>query len=159
MTKVVVLVRHGKAEARGTGADVDRKLTSAGASALAAAFPRTFSLVEAHPEGGLELWTSPAVRARQTSDEVARALGADPSLAAGHTSLLEQDEASFREELSACQAHTVVAVGHVPFMDEVCRDLCGVPLTFATGGVAAIELAAPGERFGRLLWFVQGPRS
>lgn len=167
MARTVLLVRHGKAEAAREGvADSNRSLTPEGAAALAEAFPKTFALLKDTASGAEPpaLWTSPARRARQTTEQVIAGLKAN-GMAAGaielHESLWHQDQDAFLAELAAApDGSTVIAVGHIPFMESMLERLCGSRVSFAAGGVAAVQLsgdvlaAAP----GRLAWFMQGPK-
>ena len=162
MAKTVVLVRHGKAERRAEGQqDIDRALTPAGAQALEAHMPATFAQLEA--TGPLEVWTSAALRARQTSERVIGALAANGiSVAAAqpHESLLYQDLGAFLDELAASDADCVVAVGHIPFMGEALERLTGDTIRFSPGAVACVRLEGdPHSEVAqsRTLWFTQGP--
>lgn len=172
--KILVLVRHGKAQSRKLDIlDVERALTKAGVQALRAWLPKAARLLEdsmrvlhvrdAHDaHAGMEIWTSPAVRTKETADEAARAFGRDIPIVE-HESLLTQDEGAFLRELSEADATVVIAVGHNPFVEDVLAHLTGAHVGLATGAVAAVRLLGmPGEGSqseGKLLWFVQGPRS
>lgn len=168
MAQTLVLVRHGKAEKPGSGtADIDRSLTKAGLEALGRTFPLTFSLLAGTKDTGapFQIWVSPAKRARQTAEAAASALAANGTPAKApeeHPCLWEQDGTAFLDELAAAPADArVIAVGHIPFMQDMLQRLTHADVSFAPGGAAAIELegsptdVAP----GRLLWFVQGPRT
>ena len=135
MLKKLVLVRHGKTEvASSTGRDIDRRLTSAGLRALEMEYPRTFQLLGQDPE--VSIWCSPAVRALQTAGVVAEAV--DACGIDIHDSLYEQDLDAFLGELSEAEPETLVAVGHVPFMEDLAERLCGARPDFGTGSVMAI---------------------
>lgn len=161
MVRTLILVRHGRPEAPSAGvADASRELTPAGAAALdaPAGFPRTFSLLGEGERAGAAIWSSTAARALQTARAASRALGGAP--VEEHPSLWEQDNAGFLAELKAADAPLVVAVGHIPFMNEMAAWLTGVPLAFKPGGAAAIELGPSLDGgSGKLLWFVQGPEA
>lgn len=154
MVKTLVLVRHGSPEdVAESGLDEDRRLTPAGARALTAAYPRTFALLGDDPE--LEVWSSPAIRALETAQAVCGATGAtDVSV---HQNLYKQDLAAFLAELNEAQAETVVAVGHVPFMDIAAAHLTGCGLTFNKGAAMAIDLPEGPSGRGSVRWFVKGP--
>ena len=162
--KTVVLVRHGKAQERSEARpDEARELTKAGRRALRAQLPRALSLLKVPLDARLEVWTSSAARARQTADEVVRALGAAAPVE--QACLSSQDVDAFLAEVLDSPADCVVAVGHNPFMEIALAALCGERLRYATGAVAAVRIdattgapAAPTPP-ARLLWFVQGPRS
>jgi phosphohistidine phosphatase len=83
--------------------------------------------------------TSPLVRARQTADELGRALGTpvevDERLAPGAT-------AEGLREAVAGRGQVVMAVGHQPDCGEIAAELTGgPPPDFPAAGVVAIELA------------------
>ena len=106
---------------------------------------------------------SKAVRARQTAEIANETLGISTFREFG--SMYEQDQGRFLEHLSKCSADTVVAVGHIPFVEDLCALLTGTFLDFSTGGAAAVEISdkdmaqiATGRVHGRLLWFIQGPK-
>ncbi len=156
MIKTLVLVRHGDTEAVSeSGSDLDRKLTLSALHALEGAYPRTFELLGDDPE--VQIWASPAVRALQTAAVVSDAVGgADIEV---HQSLYDQDIQAFLSETEASDAQTVIAVGHVPFMNSLLRLLTSVDLTFGKGAAAAVELSEGKLSGGRLMWFVTGPET
>ena len=104
------------------------------------------------------IWTSPALRARQTAEAVVAAIGERPVTPL--PSLFEQDEEAFLDALRASDAPCVIAVGHIPFMERVAERLCGAELSFSPGAVACIRLDFCPDPFASdLLWFVQGPNT
>lgn len=162
MVETLILVRHGKAEP-GSAAlpDIERELTPAGRAALAApaGFPTIFAQLDATVRAEAELWVSPARRARQTAEEVAGVIGERELIE--HESLWEQDGVTFLDELAASGARSVIAVGHIPFMDELLDWLTGEDLSFSPGSVAAIRLAPAAsarDLGGTLLWFSKVPK-
>lgn len=153
MSRTLVLVRHGDALGREPGqSDAQRSLSDAGKRALEEAFPRTFGLLE--PTASSELWVSPALRARQTAKIANKTLDIETSYQL--KCLYDQDYDEFLDTYAGIGADLVVAVGHIPFMEDMALRLCGANLTFAPGAVCAIDMGDAGLR-GRLLWFVQGP--
>lgn len=158
MIKKLILIRHGKAEPIGPGqSDFDRGLTGPGRAALSSVdgFMRSFYLLDAHSSSHATLWSSPAVRAMQTAEEVDRALGSWLTTVPVD-SLWEQDEAAFADQLAQTDADCLIAVGHIPFMERMVERLTGVKLALKPGGMATVDLDADG-RSGTLEWFVQGP--
>ena len=154
MVKMLVLVRHGAPEATSpTGSDLDRRLTSAGVRSLRAGYPRTFALLGDKPH--VSVWSSPAVRALETADVVAAAVGVEDIEV--RQSLYAQDSAAFLAELEATDAPCVIAVGHAPFVDTLAARLVGTCPPFGKGTVAAIDLPEGPARRGVLRWFVAGP--
>ena len=116
---------------------------------------RSFYLLDAHSSSHATLWSSPAVRAMQTAEEVDRALGGWLTTVPVD-SLWEQDEAAFADQLAQTDADCLIAVGHIPFMERMVERLTGVKLALKPGGMATVDLDADG-RSGTLAWFVQGP--
>ena len=166
MSKTLILVRHGKPEPTGLGkADFERELTPEGAAALARpdGFPRTFSLLSDAERAGAEVWASPAVRAQQTARAAARAIGVDEVRSC--EALWQQDHAGFIAQVTKSTARCIVAVGHIPFMNETTAFLADVAASFKPGGAAALEIpddmrpSALEKGSCRLLWFVQGPKA
>ncbi len=154
MVKMLVLVRHGAPEATSpTGSDLDRRLTDSGARSLRAAYPRTFALLGDNPS--VSVWSSPAVRALETADVVAAAVGVEDIEV--RQSLYAQDGAAFVAELEASDAPCVIAVGHAPFVDTMAARLVGSCPSFGKGTVAAIDLPEGPSGRGNLRWYVAGP--
>ena len=155
MSKKIVLVRHGKAE-KGFGKyDIDRELTDAGLAALEAAYPRTFALLEGESP---VIWVSPAIRARQTAEVVADALGIARADMDVHDCIYEQDDAELLAEIDAADDSCIIVVGHIPMMEDLVYDLAGLSIDFSTGAAAALELTGQVLKPAKLLWFVQGPK-
>lgn len=160
MSRILVLVRHAKPErSAASGRDFDRELTPGGLAAVQGAYPTTFSLLARLLPQGVRprVWSSPAVRARQTAAVAADALGVDAREVELHETLYAQDEAAFMDELDASGESCVVAVGHIPFMESLPRLLGGVDLGFGPGAVCALALPDDEDRPADLLFFVQGP--
>ena len=89
---------------------------------------------------GAAVITSPLLRARETAEEIARALGttaeADERLAPGATADTVREAAGERGEV-------VVALGHQPDCSRVAAALTGGPEPpFPKAGVVAIDLPA-----------------
>jgi phosphohistidine phosphatase len=127
------VIRH--ADAAPGDPDEARRLTPAG-RAQAAALGKRLAADGVHPDIVL---TSPLVRARETADELARALGchSEPSaaLAPGATA------AAVREAVDG-RGDTVVVVGHQPDCGRIAGELGGgTEPPFPPAGVAEIELS------------------
>lgn len=165
MVTTLILIRHGKAERAGFGQpDIDRSLTPGGIEALAGpdGFTRTLAQLADPERAEAEVWVSPALRARQTAAEAVRVIGERDLIE--HESIWEQDLGLFFDELDASDASTVIAVGHIPFMNEAAAWLTGEPVSFSPGSVAAISLpegpaASQANGTGKLLWFAPGPKA
>lgn len=78
MVSRLVLVRHAKTQARNPELiDKDRQLTRAGRYSIEARFPISFQLLADEDVAEVKVWSSPALRAMQTAEVVAHALGVD----------------------------------------------------------------------------------
>jgi phosphohistidine phosphatase SixA len=125
------LVRH--AEAAPGDPDELRPLTAHGRD-QARALGRRLHAENARPETVL---TSPLLRARETGDELARALGArsepDDRLAPGAS--LDDLRAAI-----AGRGEQVVVVGHQPDCGQIAAALTGREPAFPTAGLAVLEL-------------------
>ena len=165
MDKLLILIRHGKAQSRDLGiVDFERELTGAGKRSLKAWLPKSRRLVAAEPVSSFELWASPAARTMQTAEVVSAVWGARLE---GFPSRPQQVEALWHGDVSALldafedsQGDAVIMCGHNPTIEELCYQLCGCDIAFATGAVAALRVSCGASSpNARLLWFVQGPES
>lgn len=164
MAKTLILIRHGKALPRETWKEDDalRPLSGGGELSMEARLPYSLSLIdEGMASGGIEVWSSPALRTMQTAQIVARILDAPEPEA--HECLLNQDAEAFLGEFEASEASCMIAVGHNPFVDDVAARLSGVRLPIFTGATVALRVERGAARStrpsARLLWFVQGPKA
>lgn len=159
MVSRLVLVRHAKTQARNPELiDKDRQLTRAGRYSIEARFPISLQLLADEDAAEVKVWSSPALRAMQTAEVVAHALGVDGIEV--RDSLYANSVDAFMAELVEEQG-TVIAVGHNPFMDELYARLSGAPQGMGTGAMASFGFAAtddPASVGSWLEWFVQGPR-
>ena len=127
------LVRH--AEAAAGEPDDLRPLTATGRRQARELGAR----LAAEGAAGAAVITSPLLRARETGEEIARALGTEPRpderLAPGATA------SSVREAVDE-HGDAVVAVGHQPDCGRIAAELTGGPEPrFPTAGTVVIELA------------------
>lgn len=155
MIKTLVLVRHGNPDRSFEGNDLDRPLTAAGRRALEDAMPRELSLLDRQ---GVTVWSSPAKRARQTAEVVCHVLHVSESSIKVHECLYRQDQDEFLDQLATAEG-TVVAVGHVPFMEKVFERLCGSRMRFGKGSAACFEFPRGTVAGAELRWYVQGPNA
>jgi phosphohistidine phosphatase SixA/CHAD domain-containing protein len=160
MVSRLVLVRHAKTQARGDGfADEKRELTAAGKRSIEARYPCNLKLLFELDSNDVRIWSSPATRALQTAEVVARVLGIDGIET--HEALYADAIDVFIEELAAAQG-TVIAVGHNPFMEELYRRFSNTTQDMGTGAIASFaiqEADDDGEAMSAWLeWFVQAPR-
>lgn len=154
MVSELVLVRHASPDYSAEVADLERPLTRAGLRSITDAMPRELSLL-GKPEH-LSVWTSPAVRARQTAEVVARALDYPTSKIDVHPELYAQDENAFRQALKSADG-CVVAVGHVPFIENVFATLSGCRMKVQKGSAMCFSFEDDTLEHARLEWYVQGP--
>lgn len=155
MIKKLVLVRHGNPDYSKDVPDLERPLTTAGLRALQDALPRKLSLLE--PSGRVQVWSSPALRARQTARVVAKCVKVDPDDIVECEALYTQDRDSFVEQIGH-ESGTIVAVGHVPFMEELFHELSGGDkLRFGKGSAACFVFRGKDRSKAELCWYVQGP--
>lgn len=157
MLKGLVLVRHGDAETRRLGeSDAQRRLTPWGLKALEKAYPEFFAPLRDYVDD-VVIWSSGAVRAMQTAQVVADALGIDRSAIEEHASLYAQDDDYFYGELYAADG-IVVAVGHIPFMEDVASYLAQKPISFYKGSVAFFDCPDGKLNKAKLVKFDRGPK-
>lgn len=170
MAETLILMRHGKAQRPADGKpDIERQLSAAGKRALRASLPSSIAFMQADM-GQVEIWSSPAARAEQTA-RIMLNVCKDARIDVYddvriNESLWTQDLPKVLEEVRASSAHTVVAVGHNPFIEDATASLSGSRIVFATGALATLKLDSgnEGQAIGetpqsRLLWFAQGPIS
>jgi phosphohistidine phosphatase len=149
---LVYFVRHGIAEEAETfkGTDAERPLTSEGRRKMAAIGERLADL-KIEPKAIL---TSPLVRARQTAEIVAKALGGpvedDGRLAGDFDYHLLG--AILKERT---KAKSLMLVGHEPNMSAVIGHAIGnAHVELKKGAVACVEFRDPASPRGQLLWLV-----
>ena len=156
MIRKLVLIRHGDAENRRLGeTDAERKLTKAGLKALKESYPQILASLT-DDLADLTVWSSEAVRARQTAEVACDVLGIPYDEIEYHKSLYAQDYEFFYGELMAAEG-VVVAVGHIPFMEEVFCDLTRNMHSFGKGSVACLSVPESGLQHATVAWFERVP--
>ena len=159
MVENLILIRHGKAQACSLDQlDEERELTPQGIAALRSpdGFARSASLMDAEERSHAQIWVSPAMRTHQTAEALVEAIG--ERALEDKECLWEQDSAAFLDELGRSDAQTVIAVGHIPFMNDMVELLSGACVGFKPGAMAKLSLRHPLEPgCAELAWFVQGP--
>lgn len=157
MIRKLVLVRHGDAEDRRLGGtDAERRLTKRGLRALEKRYPAMLERL-ADDVADMQVWSSEAVRACQTAQVFCDTLGIPRDSIEFHRSLYAQDYDFFYGELDAADG-VVVAVGHIPFMEELAADLMGSLMSFYKGSVACFDVPGGDLRKAKLAWFERGPK-
>lgn len=103
------------------------------------------------------LITSPYVRAAQTAEIFAEALGFSPeSIRSTETLRPAGDPADFVKEISRLRAKEVMCFGHAPQLDHVIAQLAGAQGVFTAlkkGGIACFDQVAAHGRW-ELLWIL-----
>lgn len=156
MVDELVLVRHANPDYSADVPDLERPLARSGLRSIQDTMTRELSLLERPAK--LAVWSSPAVRARQTAEVVARALDFSPSKIEVHPELYAQDEDAFRANVLAASG-CVVAVGHVPFIENVFQTLTGSKIKVGKGSAMCFSFEDDDLSHARLEWYVQGPDS
>jgi phosphohistidine phosphatase len=133
------LLRHAAAEDRsGSGRDADRALTSDGRNRA-----REVARGLAALEPGIErVVTSPYVRARQTAEPAAAALGLGREISESRALEPERDPEEILRELAA-DPRDVLLVGHQPHLGALLGLLVGgkgVEIPMKKASIARIEL-------------------
>ena len=155
MIKSLILVRHAKTEPRSPEIeDHQRQLTSAGIRSAKAALPRALALVDNPKEW--RIWSSPALRAWQTAEIVADALGLKEI--EKNPNLYSDEVHALRKSLAE-EKGNLILVGHNPYLEEFADSLCPHNLTLNKSAVVCFNFTNGDLRSGELAWFVQGPDS
>ena len=148
---ILYFLRHGKAGSPTRGDDDARELTAAGMDALRRAAP-LWRRVNLRPDVVL---SSPLVRARQTAELVAEAIGGEvlvderlrPGASWGHLA---------RAMAAHPDARRVLFVGHEPDLSSTVAHLTGAAsVRLRNGGIAGLEfygITEPGG--GELAWLL-----
>ena len=156
MINTLVLMRHGNPDYSMDVDDLDRQLTPAGLRALEDVMPHELALL-GDPQD-ITIWSSPATRARQTAEVVCHALRMSESNIKTCNALYKQDQEAFLEQMESVEG-TAIAVGHVPFMEEMFGRFSGGSLRFGKGSAACFSFPSGTFSKAELRWYVQGPDS
>lgn len=140
-SRLLVLVRHGKAESDEEGDDHARRLTARGRTDAAATGRRIADLLAGRP---VDLaWVSSAVRAHQTWEQIAASLPLVSRLVVGR----DVYQAGGRDVLDRVQGEfalglaVMVVVGHNPTMEHVVMSVVGDVHSMRPGTAAVVELS------------------
>lgn len=113
---LIYLLRHAEAEdVSPTGRDGDRRLTDAGHRRMKA-IARAIARLEIAPE---EILVSPLVRARQTAEPVAQALGFEKPLRETLHLVPSAAPDAILDEIARLGRSSVLLVGHQPHLGRV----------------------------------------
>ena len=142
-------LRHGQAEFGSGVSDHDRQLTPRGVERT-----RTAGRVLAALDLGItHIFSSPRVRALQTAEIVAEALGKEVDI---------RDEVNFGFDVDGVLELTrdlpedanVMFVGHEPSMSVVVGRITGGVVEMKKGGLARVDLDDRGAPRGYLVWLI-----
>lgn len=148
------LMRHGKAEPfQKNGDDSQRHLTDVGKQRVT-----TMSSLAKRwwPAGKTAIWSSPFIRARETTIIMSRAVR--PERIDTHEAIADGDFTAFyKQVLSHETADVVLVVGHEPYLGRWAKVLTGTAMDFKTGSMAFFDYDRTVEPVGqaKLLLYVQ----
>lgn len=147
----VILMRHGKAEERGSrGQDSERELTEKGREKTVLAAKGLAGLIK--PGSPVTIWTSPLKRAIQTAELVSASIKCTDiqekeALVSGRLEDLHQDLKDFDRE------GTLIIIGHEPYLSHWGAIIAGAVLPLKTSCAMAITLSSAVPPEGDILWF------
>jgi phosphohistidine phosphatase len=136
------LVRHGKAAEHAAGGDPARALTDEGRAGIEAV-GQALARFEVKPD---VIVHSPYVRATETAQIIARALGVTRLVSEGAltpVAAAERAVQALTDSSVVVNARTVLAVSHMPLLPAVAHELVGARVDFGTGTVAHVALLGP----------------
>ncbi|MDD4080704.1 MAG: CHAD domain-containing protein [Eubacteriales bacterium] len=146
----IVLIRHATAQERSEATrDIARPLTREGRERFTARLPRLREHLP--PEGQILIWSSPAVRAMQTAQILAREWKIT-NIAAFHWIYTGESAAFLRALSQAEDDATYIVVGHEPHLGDWSEALNGARVSFRKGGAAAFRLVDEAGPEAELLW-------
>jgi phosphohistidine phosphatase len=133
--RLLVLVRHGKAESGEEGSDHDRRLTSRGLDDSAAAGRWLAAQVDRVDHA----WVSSARRAQQTWQAVLESLPAVADVVVSRD-LYQAGPREVVEHVMAADVPVQLVVGHNPTLEQVVMTLTGDLHGLKPGAVAVVGL-------------------
>jgi phosphohistidine phosphatase len=145
---MLYFVRHGKAlDASLMDDDASRPLTEKGIKRIQR-MGRVLARMDIHPHA---LFASPRVRAQQTAQYLAEALG---------VSVTTREEVNFGFSVAHVRALTapypydaeLMFVGHNDSISHVVTELTGANVSLEVGMIAAVATLAPTLQHSRLVW-------
>ncbi|NWF67907.1 MAG: phosphohistidine phosphatase SixA [Chloroflexi bacterium] len=142
----IFFFRHAEAEDSAAN-DFSRQLTARGSKRTQAA-ARALSKLGLAPA---HIYSSPRVRARQTADILAQALGL--SVEEREELNFGFDEVRLRQLLAAVKgADEVILVGHEPSLSSTVQALTGATIEMKKGGCARVDLVD--DHPAVLIWLI-----
>jgi len=151
----LILLRHGIAEdVSSDNLDSSRKLTEKGKKKLRDNLPVLIPFIDSgHP---IEVWTSPLTRAKETADILMPLIKSAELVICDFVA--HGDFQSFwaaLDKLEDNKKHTIIIVGHEPYLGNWSSELCGLRLPFRKGAAAGIKLNTRDAVDCELKWFLQ----
>lgn len=149
------LIRHAHSPSTaesGAANDAERPISDKGRKETAVMAAYIKDTAKAKP---VIILTSPLLRARQTSEELAQTL--KPSLGIEETELLAGGEPvrslweNLLRLLEQKKAGEAAVVGHMPQISELVGRFCGQIVDFKPAGTACIEIGRDGK--AKLIWY------
>jgi len=138
MNLEVILLRHGIAKNRGKdGSDYNRKLTDEGKMKLKKRLPHLKEIIKYKDH--VEIWSSPILRAKETAEILAEALGTDKIIYYEFIG-----EGAFDDFLMTMvkqdEEKTIIVVGHEPTLGDWAFELAEKSIMFKKGGAASFQV-------------------
>jgi len=151
----LILLRHGIAEdVSSDNLDSSRKLTEKGKKKLHDNLPVLLPFIDS--DNPIEVWTSPLIRAKETADILLPLLKSAELVVCDFVA--HGDFQSFwaaLDKLEDNKKHTIIIVGHEPYLGNWSSELCGLRLPFRKGAAAGIKLNTRDAVDSELKWFLQ----
>lgn len=149
----IILIRHATAvEADGTSRDIGRVLTAKGREDMAALLPRL--RLRLMPGQRLVIWSSPADRALETAQIIARGLGVD-KISCFHWIYSGNFEAFRRALRLVDSGAALLVVGHEPHLSSWSEALSGEWISFKKCGMLCLRLTDEAVPEARRLWAIR----
>jgi phosphohistidine phosphatase len=151
MARQLWLLRHAEAEPHGVRVDFDRRLTARGKQQS-----RVAGIAMARLQASFDaVLFSPRVRARQTAEIAAEALGAEASsVLSAHPPLaggFDGAQALEAVDSLAGEEQRVLLVGHEPDLSNVVAEITGCRVDLKKAGLAVVRLEAAGGELAVLM--------
>jgi len=142
-------LRHAEAEDGGEISDHERRLTPRGIERITTA-AEVMARLDIAP---LYIYSSPRVRARQTAEITAQALGLAVDV---------REEVNYDFSVKAVQLlikslgddDDVMFVGHEPSFSQTVGEITGASLEMKKGGLARVDLVSRNPLRGVLVWLI-----
>jgi phosphohistidine phosphatase len=145
----LIILRHGKAEAKGHKKDFDRELVERGFEQAR----KAGQLLKATGHSPNIVLTSPLVRAKQTAETFCEAAGIDGPIVQPWIASGMRPETALAELRAFTEFRRVMIVGHEPDLSSLVHWICGGEVELPTGALVCLEVSPPAPK-GRLLYLI-----